>query len=159
MCPAELDAILVAGGVFFMAQRLARRERFGLEWPSEMFRRLFDGDWEGAGFLRMEEFRNGDTLVLRAEVPGIDPEKDVDLTVTNGVLRIRAERQERSEQKEKDQYRSEFRYGVFVRDVPLPDGVKQDDIQASYHDGVLEIRVPVPKDKGQGGKKIPVSRG
>jgi HSP20 family protein len=142
-----------------MAQQLVRRERFGLEWPGEMFRRFFDGEMEGAGFLRMEEFRDGDTLVIRVEMPGIDPDKDVDLTVTNGVLRVRAERRERSENKDNGGYRSEFRYGVFVRDVPLPDGVKQDDIKASYSDGILEIRVPMPKNQQQATKQIPVSRG
>jgi HSP20 family protein len=79
--------------------------------------------------------------------------------VTNGVLRVRAERQDRSENKDNGGYRSEFRYGVFVRDVPLPDGVKQDDIKASYSDGILEIGVPMPKNQQEATKKIPVSRG
>jgi HSP20 family protein len=48
---------------------------------------------------------------------------------------------------------------VFVRDVPLPDGVKQDDIKASHSDGTLEIRVPMPQNQQQATKKIPVSRG
>jgi HSP20 family protein len=48
---------------------------------------------------------------------------------------------------------------VFVRDVPLPDGVKQDDIKASYSDGILEIRVPMTKNQQQATKQIPVSRG
>jgi HSP20 family protein len=141
-----------------MAQQLARRQRTGLDWPGEMLRRLFDGDLDG-GFLRVEEFREGDELVVRAELPGVDPERDVELTVTNGVLRIRAERQEKSEQKDKDWYRSEFRYGAFVRDVPLPDGISQDDIKANYKDGILEVRVPLPKQEKQEAKKVTVNRG
>jgi HSP20 family protein len=141
-----------------MAQ-LARRERTGLDWPTEMLRRFFDSDWEGGNFLRVEQFRDGDTLVIRAEAPGIDPEKDVDLQIVNGVLHIRAERQERSEQKDKSVYRSEFRYGAFVRDIPLPDGVKEDDIKATYNDGILEVRVPLPKGKQAAAKKISVNRG
>jgi HSP20 family protein len=141
-----------------MAQQLARRQRTGLDWPGEMLRRLFDGDLDG-GFLRVEEFREGDELVIRAELPGVDPERDVELTVTNGVLRIRAERQEKSEQKDKDWYRSEFRYGAFVRDVPLPDGISQDDIKANYKDGILEVRVPLPKQEKQEAKKVTVNRG
>ena len=68
---------------------LMRRERG--DWP-DLFRRFFeppsDADW-----LRVEEFQDGDTLVVRAELPGIDPDKDVEVTVTNGVLRISAHRE------------------------------------------------------------------
>jgi HSP20 family protein len=141
-----------------MAQ-LARREQTGLDWPTEMLRRFFDSDWEGGNLLRVEQFRDGNTLVIRAEAPGIDPEKDVDIQIANGVLHIRAERQERSEQKDKSVFRSEFRYGAFVRDIPLPDGVKEDDIKASYNDGILEVRVPLPKGEEAEPKKISVNRG
>jgi HSP20 family protein len=141
-----------------MAQ-LARRERTGLDWPTEMLRRFFDSDSDGNNFLRVEQFRDGDTLVIRAEAPGIDPDKDVDMQIVNGVLHISVERQERNEQRDDSIYRSEFRYGAFVRDIPLPDGVKEDDIQASYNDGILEVRVPLPKEEQPERRKITVNRG
>ena len=56
---------------------LTRRERFGFEGPGELVRRLLEGDWEGNGLLKVEEFRDGDDLVVRSELPGIDPGKDV----------------------------------------------------------------------------------
>jgi HSP20 family protein len=124
-----------------------------------MFRRFFEGDWEGRGWLRVEELREGDTMVIRAELPGIDPDKDVELTVANGVLQIRAERQEKSEDTGKSGYRSEFRYGSFVRNLALPDGVKPEDVTAAYRDGILEVRVPLPKAAKQQAKKIEVNRG
>ena len=62
---------------------------------------------------------------------------------------------EKSERKDKDGYLSEFRYGCFVRNVPLPPGVAGEDIKASYKDGILEVRVPVPEDKKSGSSKIP----
>ncbi|MFJ5956423.1 Hsp20/alpha crystallin family protein [Paenarthrobacter sp. NPDC092416] len=83
--------------------------------------------------------------MVRAELPGIDPEKDAEITVFDGTLTIKAERQAKKEQKEKEGYRSEFRYGSFVRRVPLPDGVKEGDVTASYKDGVLEVRAPIPE--------------
>jgi HSP20 family protein len=46
-----------------------------------------------------------------------------------------------------------------VRDIPLPDGVKEDDIKATYNDGILEVRVPLPKGKQAAAKKISVNRG
>jgi HSP20 family protein len=128
--------------------------RFGFP---EQFRRFMEGDWD-TGWLRVEEFREGETLVVRAEVPGIDPEKDVDVSVRDGELNIRVDRQENSENANKDGYRSEFRYGSFARSVQLPRGARQEDIKASYRDGVLEIRVPAAPESGPGPTKINVSR-
>ena len=95
---------------------LVRRERFELP---DLFRRLVDADWE-SGWLRVEEYRDGDDLVVRAELPGIDPDKDVEVTLAEGVLHIQAHREEKSERKENHGYRSEFRYGSFARNVALP---------------------------------------
>jgi len=127
--------------------------------PMDVIERLFEGD-VGSSAIRVEEMMDGSTLVVRAELPGIDPEKDVDVTVADGVLSIKAERQEKKEQKGKDSYRSEFRYGSFMRRIPLPSGVQQGDITASYKDGLLEVRAPMP-DQGQeaAASKIPISRG
>ncbi len=133
---------------------LARRERFELP---EFFRRFFDTDWE-ASWLRVEEFTDDKTLVVRAELPDIDPDKDIELSVADGVLHIRAERHEKSEHKEKNGYRSEFRYGSFVRTLPLPLGVEEDDVTASYKDGVLEVRVPVPEETKSAATKVPITR-
>ncbi|KIC67964.1 Hsp20/alpha crystallin family protein [Pseudarthrobacter phenanthrenivorans] len=127
--------------------------------PMDVIERLFEGDM-GTSAIRVEEMVDGNTLVVRAELPGIDPEKDVDVTVADGVLTIKGERQEKKEHKEKDSYRSEFRYGSFVRRLALPSGVQQSDVKASYKDGVLEVRAPLP-EQGQetGASKIPITRG
>ena len=137
-----------------MAGGVARRDRF--ELPDSV-RRFFEGDWESAA-LRVEEFQDGNTLVVRAEMPGIDPDKDVDISVSDGVLHIQAERQETTEHKEKGGYRTEFRYGSFARDIPLPIGSKDSDVSASYRDGVLEVRVPVA-ERSETTSKIQVTRG
>ena len=125
----------------------------------DMFRRVMEVEADWDKWLRVEEVLDEGTLVVRAELPGIDPDKDVDISVANGVLRIRAERQEKSEEKKKDSYRSEFRYGSFARSISLPAGATESDVSASYTDGVLEIRVPVGKDEGPDVVKVPVSRG
>jgi HSP20 family protein len=134
---------------------IVRRERNDLP---DMFRRFWESDWDKP-WLRVEEFVEGDVLVVRAELPGIDPEKDVDLSVVDGVLHISAEREEKSEQKEKDSYRSEFRYGSFSRNIPLPAGYSETDVKATYRDGVLEIRVPATEQPKAAAVKIPVARG
>jgi HSP20 family protein len=94
--------------------------------------------------LHLEEFIEDGICVIRAELPGIDPDKDVDVTVEDGMLTIKAHREERKEEKRPDAYRSEFRYGSFRRSVRLPEGVTEADVKASYRDGILEVRVPVP---------------
>lgn len=69
----------------------------------------------------------------------MDPEKDVDISVRDGQLTIKAERTEQH----KEGTRSEFHYGSFYRSMPLPAGAKEDDIDASYTDGILTVTVPV----------------
>ncbi|HEX5332544.1 MAG TPA: Hsp20/alpha crystallin family protein [Cellulomonas sp.] len=123
-----------------------------------MFRRFWETDWDKP-WLRVEEFVEGDALVVRAELPGIDPDKDVDLAVVDGVLHITANREEKSEHKEKDSYRSEFRYGSYSRNIPLPAGYSETDVKATYRDGVLEIRVPTTEQPRAAGVKIPIARG
>lgn len=132
---------------------LSRRDRFELPEP---MRRLFEGDWDVPPF-RVEEYRDANAMVVRAELPSIDPDKDLDVTVADGILRIRGERREETSNRSKDGYRSEFKYGSFSRDVPLPAGTSTDEVTASYRDGVLEVRVPV-HDEGSTGRKVPISR-
>ncbi|OAN39853.1 Hsp20/alpha crystallin family protein [Mycolicibacterium iranicum] len=88
---------------------------------------------------------------LQAEIPGVDPDKDVQITVRNGVLTIRAERSEKKE----SNGRSEFAYGSFTRSVTLPTGADEDGIKASYDKGILRVAVPL-KEVEAPEKHIPV---
>ncbi|GAA1542400.1 Hsp20/alpha crystallin family protein [Nocardioides humi] len=153
------------------------RALLGLEGPwsgglqdvalSDRLRDLFAGsgllDWAfdgGTRLIRIEEFTDGDTSVIRAELPGIDPDKDVEITVDDGVLRIRASREERAEEDRADGYRSEFHYGTLVRSFRLPEDVSADDVHATYQDGILEVRVPTPPPPASAApQKIAVDRG
>lgn len=128
---------------------LARRDPFSIDWP-EWFGRRLEEWWPermleafGRGGVRVEEFTEGETLVVRAELPGIDPDKDVEISVYNGLLHIKGERSESEEQTTQAYYRSEFRYGMFERAVPLPAGTSDKDIKATYKDGLLEVRIPM----------------
>jgi HSP20 family protein len=114
------------------------------------------GAWMAEGGIRVDEYRENGTLVIKAELPGIDPEKDVELSVANGLLHIEAERREEEKTEEKGYTRRELRYGSFARTLPLPDGVSEADIKASYRDGILEIRVPAPEPKPV--TKVPISK-
>ena len=92
-------------------------------------------------------------------LPDIDPDKDVDIAVTDGELRITAHRQAKSEHKDKNGYRSEFQYGSFSRTLTLPPGASPDAVTATYKDGVLEVRVPVAELPPPEASKIPITRG
>lgn len=87
----------------------------------------------------IEDFIDDDKYVVRAELPGIDPAKDVNVTVDNGILTIRGERQETKT----DKRMKEIQYGAFSRSVRVPAGTKTEDIHATYRDGVLEVRMPL----------------
>src|SRR6266542_6379855 len=138
------------------ARPLSFRDPFGewLDWP-DLFASLGAlGGYPAELAIGVEEFTEGDTLVIRAELPGIDPAKDLELTIDDGVLHIRAERRQETKLDDKQGYRSELRYGVFTRSLPLPAGADGKDIDASYTAGILEIRVPVQDKKAA--TKIPV---
>ncbi|APX04215.1 Hsp20/alpha crystallin family protein [Arthrobacter sp. QXT-31] len=124
---------------------------------SEPFRRFLEGDL--GSWLRVEEYREDGTMVVKAEVPGIDPDKDVDITLVGNELQIDVRHEEKTEHKDKRGYRTEFRYGNFSRTIALPAPVDEKDIRASYNDGVLEVRIPVPDDPTGASRKIPVARG
>lgn len=83
---------------------------------------------------------------LQAEIPGVDPDKDVDITVRNGVLTIKAERSEKKE----SNGRSEFSYGSFSRSVTLPSGADEDSIKAKYDKGILSVSVPLNEPQTPG---------
>jgi HSP20 family protein len=106
--------------------------------------RLFDPTDEPLP-VRVEEFVDDRTLVVRAQMPGVDPDRDIEVSVADGMLRIRAEQRETEDDTDRGLVRSEFRYGSFTRNVPLPEGVKDEDITASYKDGVLEVRTRLPE--------------
>ncbi len=93
----------------------------------------------GEHMIAVEEFRENGTFVVKAELPGVDPDKDIEITVSGDVLTVHAERSE----EEKDKQRSEFRYGSFTRNLRLPEGARADDITAAYDKGVLTVRAPV----------------
>ena len=101
---------------------------------------------------RLEETVGDECYVVRAELPGLDPENDIEVTVDGRILTIRAERR----QQDSGRYRSEFRYGSLTRAVTLPARVDPADVTARYDKGVLEIRIPVGVVKPEG-TRIPIA--
>jgi HSP20 family protein len=118
-----------------------------LEGPWSLFRPV------GAHPVRVEDYVQDGRYVVRAELPGLDPETDLEVTVSHGTLTIRAERHEES----RSRLHSEFRYGSFTRSLPLPAGADDDSFEAVYDNGILEVSAVISDvADGNASRTIPV---
>ncbi|MGW5781651.1 Hsp20/alpha crystallin family protein [Streptomyces sp. NPDC003863] len=143
-----------------MPTDMERRHSFFPEFPDVR-------DWFG-DFPRMATWRTGfgrhaipievasgeEQYMLRAELPGMDPDKDITITVEGDMLKVSAEHEESSETKD----HSEFRYGSFERAVRLPEAIDPKDVKAEYADGILTVRVAVRQPQELRSHTIPVTR-
>jgi HSP20 family protein len=128
----------------------------------DIFNRFF-GDWERArtpwvpvslGYSpRVESYVEGNTLHVKADLPGVDP-KEVEITVEGNLLTLKGERKTQQETTDGNYLRQEVEYGNFVRTLPLPEGVKTEDVHATYHNGVLDVTIPLPASMVT--KKVPI---
>jgi len=95
---------------------------------------------------------------IKADLPGME-EKDVEVKLVNGGLTIKGEKQEETEEKQKDYYLHERHFGAFERSFRMPDGVDTDKIQASFKNGVLTVTLPKTDAAQAASKTIPVNGG
>ncbi|HSE96069.1 MAG TPA: Hsp20/alpha crystallin family protein [Methylomirabilota bacterium] len=91
----------------------------------------------------VESYACDGNLHVRVALPGVDP-KDVEVSVMDGVLTIRGERKDTTEQKDTGYFMREVVYGAFERSLVLPEGVDPDRIRAKYTNGMLELSMPAP---------------
>jgi HSP20 family protein len=105
-----------------------------------------------AQLIRVEELVSEQEYQLRAEIPGLNPEKDLTVIVADNILTIRAERK----QEEHTAHRTEFRYGILQRTVRLPANADEEKITARYHQGILDVVVPLAAAKPTG-RTIPIA--
>ena len=108
-------------------------------WPSRPFADARAIGWSP----EIDVFEKDNRLVTKIDLPGMKKE-NVKVEVTDGHLAISGERKSETEETKDSVYRCEREYGGFYRAVPLPDGVKLDDVKATFADGVLEVSVPLP---------------
>ncbi len=111
------------------------------EWE-DFLRRAFPVRWEDEWLRPAVEVSETDNeVIVKAEVPGLE-KKDLKLTVTDDTLVIRGETREEKEDKKRNYFRREIRYGAIYREVPLPADVVPDKAKARLRKGILEVRIP-----------------
>jgi HSP20 family protein len=125
------------------------------EKPDRFDRCFAAANWE-TGHVQVEEYNDGVDLVLRAVLPGIDPDNDVEIYLGDGMLHIEAHRHNKREEGP-GTYASAFPYGSFARNIVVAPGTDQDDVKATYTDELLEIRVPVAPARRDWVQRIPVT--
>lgn len=108
-------------------------------------------DW----FPSLDVSETKNDLVIKAEVPGMEP-KDIDISLSDGVLTIKGEKKQEREEKEEDYHLIERSYGSFARSIQLPKGVQSDKIQATYKNGVLKVVLPKSEEAKKKEIKIKV---
>jgi HSP20 family protein len=139
---------LIMGAALTPWRPFRELERLSREFE-ERFPRFFGGhlleNGETEYLPALESYLKDGNLVVRADLPGIDP-KEVEVTVLGNTLTIKGERKEKKEIKREDYIRREMSYGSFERRMTLPEGAQTDKIKAQFKNGVVEITMPIAKE-------------
>lgn len=114
---------------------------------------------EGVGLhFSVDMYEEGDNVVVKAELPGIDPNA-VDVTVTKDTVTITAEKKAETEEKGRNYLRRERRFGTFSRTLALPAQVVPDKSRAKFENGTLILTMPKVEEEKSGQVKVEVERG
>ena len=106
--------------------------------------------------MRAEDYVKYGTYVVRAELPGLNPDEDLEVRISKGALTISAHRHDEIE----DEHRTEFHYGTFSRAFALPDGADTDHVRASYDKGIVEVVIALKDTQAETAaqtRRIPVT--
>lgn len=138
----------------FLNNPFSMMRRFG-EDMDQLFAPSMAGSPSGDGqwWPSIDVSEKDGKMIVHADLPGTD-KNDVHVEVTDGSLTIRGERKREFQEDRGGFHHSERSYGSFYRSIPLPSGVKADDIKAQINNGVLEVAIPVPES--QRARSIPI---
>ena len=157
---------------------LARRDAFLLASPFALLNRFFGGDLmnlfedlgsrgrsapamraqtPGAWMPSIDVMQRNNELVVRADLPGMNPD-DVDVEIGDKAITISGERKQEHVEESGSVYRFERTSGAFYREIPLPEGAIVNQAKAAFKDGVLEITVPAPPEQVSRGRRLQISR-
>lgn len=161
---AEERAPVPAGGDWFTERFLDLRHQM-----DELFDSMSRG-WhfptpfglptlgEGGIAVRFDVSESDEGYEVTAELPGLD-EKDVEVTVSEGLVTIKGEKKAEKEEKKKDTYVSERSYGSFRRTFRLPEPIDENKAKAKFEKGVLRVTLPKAPEAKKKAKKIAIAKG
>jgi len=119
---------------------------------------IYDSDFFGGATIpRVNVSESDKDIQVSAELPGMD-EKDVEVTLADGVLTIKGEKKLDKEDKDKEYYRMESSYGLFCRNIQLPSGIDTDKVDATFSKGVLTITIPKTEEAKANVKRIDIRK-
>jgi HSP20 family protein len=104
----------------------------------------------------LDIYEQKDALIVKAEIPGLTKD-ELDITLDGSTLTIRGEKKKEEQVKEEDYYRCERSYGAFSRSIDLPVAIQTDKVNASFKNGVLEIRLPKTEEAKKNVTKVKVA--
>ncbi len=141
------------GDIFSELNRMQEEmNRYFDDFFGEHRRGVTEGAW-----LPAVDVSEGDAqLTVRAELPGMSQD-DIEINLQDNVLTLKGEKKQEQKEEKENYHRVERSYGSFSRSFTLPSGVKADDINATFKDGVLEITLP--KAEEEKAKKIAITSG
>ncbi len=119
-----------------------------MTWPTAMSEEAEYGP-------AVDVYETDDEVVVKAQLPGVKKE-DVDVSIADNAITIRAETRREEEVEEEDYFRRELRYGTWARRLPLPTQIDEEQVTAKLSDGVLEVRAKKVEQPEEGGKKVEV---
>jgi HSP20 family protein len=158
---------------------MARRDTFPFASPFSLLHRLFNDDLlslfaepgtrrsEAAPAMRgqtaiawmpkIDVVQRNNELVIRADLPGVNPD-DVVVEISEDAITISGERKQEHVEENGSVYRYERTHGTFYREIPLPAGAIANQAKACFKDGVLEIIAPAPPEQVSRGRRLEISR-
>ena len=154
----ELGTRLAATPFAFMRRFAEEMDRLfedinvGRDWVTPVLGREFSGAWSP----QVEMLKRDGELIVRADLPGLTKD-DVKVEVADNAITIEGERRGEKEEKREGYYRSECSYGKFYRRLPLPEGVDVKDADASFSNGVLEVKMKAPEHKKQETRSLEIN--
>lgn len=137
-----------------MDRMFERFERAWPRWPS-LFSRETRGEWV---MPELDVHENGNQFAIEVDLPGVD-EKDVSVTLANGVLTIKGEKKHEHEEKKENYYIAERSFGAFERSLQLPDTIDENKVEARFDKGVLKIVAQKKPEAVKAERKIEIAKG
>ena len=117
-------------------------DRFFDDWSLPSFYTKQDSEWIPA----FDVSENENEYIVSAELPGIDS-KDVEITFSDGILSVKGEKKNETEEKNENYHRIERSFGSFHRSFSIPGKVESDKVDASYKDGILKVLLPKAEEE------------